>query len=390
MLIGEIAFGWTDFIDVGVVTIALGAFLVWLRRARARFALIGIAIAGAFYLLARFADLHLTAWIFQGFFAALVIVLIVVFQEDVRRLFEAIAVMGLRRKAEVPTSTTADILVRVSSRMAQSRTGALIVLPGREPLDRHIEGGIDLDGRLSEPLLLSIFDSSSPGHDGAAIVAGDRVTRFAIHLPLSTNQGAIGPGGTRHAAALGLSERTDALCLVVSEERGTISLGHQGVLRGVQPTELAPALRAFVERTGPDAPATSRSIFTYWREAALALAFAMALWVVRVPGSSIIEVTRTATIIVEKLPEGFEIESVTPSEVEVKLSGLQRDLLLGAGEQPEIRIDALLVKLGRRTFQVTPDQVVLPPGVRAIEVDPGSVRLSLREIPKAKPDSGGS
>jgi len=379
----SLPFGWGELVDVVAVAAVLWALLVWLRRARARLAFVGVAIAGGSYLLARLAGLELTAWVFQGFFAVLVIVLVVVFQEDLRRLFETIAVLGLRRKAPLPASSALDVLVRVSARLAEMRTGALIVVPGREPLERHVEGGIELDGRLSEPLLLSLFDASSPGHDGAILVVRDRIARFAVHLPLSTNQRELGPGGTRHAAGLGLSERTDALCIVVSEERGTISLAENGTLRRVQPPELAGELRRFVD--GGGAPlATSWPIAAYWREAILALGLAATLWVARVPGSSVAEVVRVAPVIVEKLPDGYVLEAVTPPEIEVTLSGLRLDLFLLAGDTPAVRIDALLAKLGRRTFTVEPDLIEVPEGVSVVNVSPPEVRLSLRE-----PDDGG-
>jgi DNA integrity scanning protein DisA with diadenylate cyclase activity len=376
----SLPFGWAQLVDVLAVTAVLWALLVWLRRARARLAFVGVAIAGGAFLLARLAGLQLTAWVFQGFFAVLVIVLVVVFQEDLRRLFEAIAVFGLRRRPSLATSGALDTLVRVCMRLAETRTGGLIVLPGSEPVERHLEGGIELNGRLSEPLLLSLFDPSSPGHDGAVLVVGDRVSRFAIHLPLSTNQEALGPRGTRHAAGLGLSERTDALCIVVSEERGTISVAEHGVLRQVQAPELAADLGRFVQTGAPSAaPTVHRSLLSYWREGLLAVSLAAALWLVRVPGSNVVEVVRVAPVKVEKLPKGYELESVTPAQVEVTLSGLQRDLLLRAGETPEVRIDALLAQLGRRTFQVTPDEIQVPPGVRVLAVSPSEVRISLRE-----------
>ncbi len=104
--------------------------------------------------------------------------------------------------------------------MAASKTGALIVVKGKEPLERHLNGGVALTGRVSMPLLFSIFDSHTPGHDGAVIIEADRVTQFAAHLPISKNTAQIKGRGTRHSAAFGLSERSDALTIVASEERG--------------------------------------------------------------------------------------------------------------------------------------------------------------------------
>ena len=104
----------------------------------------------------------------------------------------------------------------------------MIVLQGNDPLERHINGGTNLDGIVSEPLLESLFDPHSIGHDGAVIIDGNRVTKFGCHLPLSMNTSKYENIGLRHTAALGLAERSDAICIVVSEERGTISLAYHG------------------------------------------------------------------------------------------------------------------------------------------------------------------
>src|SRR5699024_10925097 len=107
---------------------------------------------------------------------------------------------------------------------------ALIVLKGKEEWDRHITGGVELQGQVSLPLLFSIFDPKTAGHDGALLIENGLITKFGTHLPLSTHLHKISRGATRHAAALGLSERCDALVIVVSEERGVISVARQGQL----------------------------------------------------------------------------------------------------------------------------------------------------------------
>ena len=231
-LLGDV--GLLDVVDIGVVAVLAWLGLRLVRRTRARPALLGLATLGAIYLAARQLGLALTAAIFQAFFAVLVLVLVVVFQDDLRRIFEQVGAWVSRRRGEEPSGGPNEVLVRSAELLAAARTGALIVVPGREPIDRHLEGGVELDGRLSEPLLLSLFDASSPGHDGAVVLVHDRVTRFAVHLPLSTDREQLAGVGTRHAAALGLSERTDALCIVVSEERGTISLAVGGRLRLIE------------------------------------------------------------------------------------------------------------------------------------------------------------
>ena len=222
---------WVDVVDVTVVSALFYGAISWLRRAQSRFVVRGLAGAVALYFVARLLGMHLTLFIFQAALTVAVVALVVIFQEDIRRAFERIAVRARlgNPKAAPPWERTVRLVCRVATQLADSRTGSLIIFPGREPLDRHLTGGVELHGELSEPLLLSIFDPSSPGHDGGLVIHLGAVDRFGVHLPLSTQPQAE-QRGTRHAAALGLAERSDALVVVVSEETGTISLAVEGQL----------------------------------------------------------------------------------------------------------------------------------------------------------------
>ncbi|HSH69565.1 MAG TPA: hypothetical protein VK997_06585, partial [Deferrisomatales bacterium] len=147
---------WRDVADILLASTLFWGAILWLRRTRALPAFLGLAILGAVYLGAWQLGLQLTARIFQGFSAVLLVLVVVVFQEDLRRLLERIGSWGMRRRAPPRGTSTAAALVRVVTRLTQTRTGALVVLPGREPLERHLEGGLPLGGQLTEPLLLSL------------------------------------------------------------------------------------------------------------------------------------------------------------------------------------------------------------------------------------------
>ncbi len=371
-----------DVIDIGLVSLLLWLGIAWLRTSRARLALLGLLILVAVYLVARQLELALTAWLLQGFFAVFVIVLVVVFQEDLRKLLEQIAVLGLRRKPLTALADHIDTLVRSLVELAEQRRGALVVIPGRDPLDRYLDGGVPVDAQLSESLLLSLFDPHSPGHDGAVLLSGERVARFAVHLPLSSNQEQLGRRGTRHAAALGLSERADALCLVVSEERGTLSVAQNGRLRTLtQPRDVADEIRRFFVQLKPEAERGKHrwSLSERWKEGLAAFGIASALWLLSVPGSGVVETKRMASVTIENLPQGFKIESIEPTEVEVVLAGPRRDVYFLKPKDVSVRIDAVLAKLGRRTFPITPSQVVRPPKLKVRSVEPENVKLSLQE-----------
>ncbi|HKA14036.1 MAG TPA: diadenylate cyclase [Myxococcota bacterium] len=375
-------FFWLDLVDIATVGVLLWLAIRFVRRTRGRRALIGLTLLGGVYLLARALDLQLTASLFQGFFAVLVLVIVVVFQEDLRRLFEQLGSLrgsGSRRDRRGVDVT--DVIVRAVARLAATRVGALIVLPQREPIESHVEGGIPLEGRISEPLLLSIFDASSPGHDGAVILRGSQLERFAVHLPLSVNRAALGAGGTRHAAALGLSERCDATCIVVSEERGTVSVARDGAIRVLaRPQDLALDLLA-----ARGASEAAEEWAPWWRDragvdAVLAAAGALALWLVFVPGSAPTEVTVPAAVKVTNLPDDLEIESVEPTEVQVTLRGLRRDLVLSDPDQVSVRVDGFLARMGRRTFAISEDSVRRPEALDVVAVHPERVKVSLRPV----------
>jgi diadenylate cyclase len=367
--------------DVVVVTITVFVLLRTLRSSRARLALVGMSVVGLIDLAARQIGLPLTAWLFQGLFLVSAVVLVLAFQDDLKRFFERLAVLGLGRRSPPPEEGPLEVVVRASFGLAVARRGALIVLPGRDPLDTLLESGFPLEGSVSEPLLLSLFDPHSPGHDGAAIVESGRVRRFAVHLPLSSDFARIKPHGTRHAAALGLSEQSDALCIVVSEERGTVSVSHAGSLRLAQdPDALRRVLRAFVERTRPwpAVPSVGKRVLAQFREWGVALAVAVGLWLLVVPGSEISETRLTVPVDVGNLPAGYALDSVAPASVTVTVTGVRRRLFVLQPSDLTVSVDALLAQLGRRTFDLSPHSVHAPRGVAVVAVEPDHVVLSLR------------
>lgn len=378
--------GFLDLVDIAVVSALMWLAIRLMRRTRARGALAGLALLGGIYVVAQWLGLGLTAALFRGFFAGVVLLLVVIFQEDLRRYFEQLGAMLSRSGREAPPSSDGgDVLVRTVSRLASQRTGALLLVPGREPLDRLLEGGIPLAGIVSEPLLLSLFDASSPGHDGAVVIRDGRVERFAAHLPLSTDHAQLGAGGTRHAAALGLAERCDALCIVVSEERGTISVARDGELRELnRPEDLLVELLA---HQAPRAEANRRRE-PKWLEPALAVAATGVLWMLLVPGSTVVTTTLSVPIVVENLPTDLRVETIDPDRVEVSLSGRRRDLLFLSEDDVTVRVDAFLVKLGRRTFELDPDRVTRPPGASVASLEPERVRIVVRAALPDAPAAG--
>jgi uncharacterized protein (TIGR00159 family) len=329
----------------------------------------------------------MTAMIFQAFFAAFLVMMVVIFQEELRHLFEQIALWSMGRRAH-PTlrTTTADALVRAVADLARDHLGALIVLKGRDPLERHITGGIPLDGRVSEPLLKSLFEPHSPGHDGAVLVENNRVTHFAAHLPLSKDLTQLAGVGTRHSAGLGLAELSDALCIIVSEERGTVSVARDGRLRRLENVQaLGTAIDSFInDKFAKREPATAPAVWFQmfrknWLAKALAVALAIGFWYVLVPGSTTVQMSYDVPVSADNLPPDLQIEEIHPPTVTVTFSGPRRAFYLFDANRAKVIVDATLADRGRRTFTISEKDVKHPPEVQVQDINPEVVRLSLRK-----------
>jgi hypothetical protein len=210
------------------------------------------------------------------------------------------------------------------------------------------------------------------------IVIGDRIARFGAHLPLSEDHAALGPGGTRHAAGLGLAERCDALCVIVSEERGTVSIARDGKLRVLDGVaELGTELDGFAFGTRAAGPPVGRRLMGIGLDVGIAAVITSALWLFLTPGSAETEVERTVSVQVENIPEGYAVDAIEPETVELLLSGPRSVLLFEEADAVSVTLDAAPIALGRRTFRVRPDDVLHSPHVSVLRIDPRSVRLSV-------------
>jgi diadenylate cyclase len=377
--------GIPDIIDILVVAVLLYTATAFLKQTRAAFIIRGIFILAAIYILARYLDLQLTAWIFQGFFAIFLIIIVVIFQEELRQIFERIAVWSLARKGgRSLRSNTADVLVGTVADLAKDKIGALIVVEGKDPIARYVMGGIEMEGKISEPLLKSIFDPHSPGHDGAVIVENDRISLFAAHLPLSKDFQQLAHVGTRHSAALGLAELSDAFCIAVSEERGTISVARAGKLRPVSNIqELSLLLQAFLQEKypPPKTPGTlSMSLLREnWLAKLVTFALAIGLWYVLVPGSSTMEVTYQIPVQVHNLPPDYRAE-VDPEVVTATFTGPKRAFYFFDPSKLRVEIDLSSAEPGRKIYRISEQNLRRPPNLTLQQLSPTTVRITVRRI----------
>jgi diadenylate cyclase len=370
-----------DILDIIIIAVMIFALLTWFKTRASRFVLIGIILLGVIYIAARFFQLYLTTLVLQGFFAILLFVLVVIFQEDLRGFFERLAMLGNIRKIIHPLSAlegTAEIIAQTAVNMAKKNIGAIIVLQGDDPLDRHINGGTALDGVVSEPLLESIFDPHSVGHDGAVIINGDRVTMFGCHLPLSLNTTKFGNLGLRHTAALGMAERSDALCIVVSEERGTISIAQREELTPVKnAAALHEALEKFYIRK---APVEKSSLPMTWlkentREKVIAVALACILWVAFGYQRDILRRDFIIPIDYKNVPANWKIEEPQVAEVKVILQGPAQAFQLFDERSLKLSLDLASIAEKKREFTLTKDMLNAPSSLSVTEIAPARIRV---------------
>src|SRR5436190_5421793 len=246
--------GWWDLVDILVVSALIYEILKLIRGTRAVQMAVGGGLISALFYVSRWGHLETVNWLVRNMVGHLVFAVIVLFQSDIRRALAHLGRAPFFRyfaKAESAEESIEELAVAASMLSAQ-RIGAIVALERQIGLRNYIEGGIPLDAVLTYDLVLSIFQPSSPLHDGAVIVQDDRVAAAACFLPLTVNPKLSKELGSRHRAAIGLTEENDSFAIVVSEETGSVSIVADGQIdRGLHSEALRARLRALVLQRGP-------------------------------------------------------------------------------------------------------------------------------------------
>jgi diadenylate cyclase len=238
-------FGFWAGVDILIIAFIIYHILLLIRGTRAAQMLTGILIVIAAFLLSSIVPLTTLNWVMNKFYSSFIIIIIILFQDDIRHVLSR---MG--KKSFIPgtdnlsSAQILDEITRAAAALAAKRIGALIVLERNILLTRYIEVGTLIDGRVSKELLMAVFHPSSPVHDGAVIVQRGRVSAAGCFLPLTRDENLEPNWGTRHRAAIGISQETDAIVVLVSEEGASISLVVEGkVSRKMDPKDLRKALK---------------------------------------------------------------------------------------------------------------------------------------------------
>jgi diadenylate cyclase len=241
-------FSWPQvIIDILIVSIVFYYIFTLLKGSRAIHILIGLAILAFVFLLSKALQLFATGWLLDRFLTLILVAIPVIFQQELRRGLEKLGQTRIFSNHDLKAADILiSILVEASVIMAKQKIGALIVLKKEVSLNEYAETGIPINGKVSKELLLTIFFPRSPLHDGAVILEGDKIIAAACVLPHSYKKTTDRSLGTRHKAAIGLTENTDAHVIVISEERGSISYAYEGKLeQKITPEKLQHYLEKF-------------------------------------------------------------------------------------------------------------------------------------------------
>ncbi len=370
---------WRDILDIAINSYILFRLYVLFRGTATFRVLVGLAGLWFVQRLSLSIGLIVTSWAIQGITAAAAIIIIVIFRNEIRTVFQTKnlkgILWGLGTKSPGPTL---DALTAAVFELSEGRVGALLVLPGKDDLEAHVRNCIPWRGLLSKEMIKSIFWPGNPVHDGAAIVEGDRVSKVACILPLSKRTDLPRSFGTRHRAAVGLCEVTDALVIVVSEETGRIGAALGSEFRYFrQPAEFADFLKQHHgKRAGNEERERRKERWELTFAATLSFLLISSVW---------FGFTRSLdTLVSFEVPvqyggrrQGLDIVASSDDTVKVQLIGAGALIKSIRPDQVAVNIDLGNAVPGKNTIRIAPADVTLPPGIAVNRVVPGTVEVVL-------------
>ena len=378
---------WRDVVDILFLTVVVYQLYVWFRETRALRVIIGLVVLGGIYSIAKLWDLFLTTWVFQILWQVLLILLLILFQSEIRQVLEKVSPMRyLRSRRRGFKKTFAKELSQTLFELAAERTGALIVLVRNNNPSEFIHAGQTIMALPDAALIKSIFNRLAPAHDGAIIIHHDRITQMGCILPLSKNEELPEKYGTRHRAALGLSELTDAVCLVVSEERSEVASVVEGkIVTWKDPEALAnnlgeliggPAIRV------PTVKAFFKGLFIKnWRTKLTALAMVTVAWVI-LASQQEAEITITTPVQLINLPADLILGQGSTSTVDLSVSGRRSTIRDLRDQDVQVSVDLSGITEGRHLIKLTAKNIFLPFGVNIDQVAPQKIMINLLPRPE--------
>lgn len=370
-----------DVVDILFLTAVAYHLYLWFRGTKAFKALVGLLALGIIFTVARTWGLFLTTWVFQIFWQVLVILLIILFQSEIRQVLERmnpLRALGLQRHSS-PEKWIPGFIQAVFI-LAERKIGALIIIERTDRVQEFITGGQALEGDPSQELVLSIFQKNSPLHDGAMLIRRGRVSQVACYLPLSSDEDLPKEWGTRHRAALGLSERCDAWVVAVSEERGEVSIAEGKALNRVE--DPAALSRILLEAMTPVRPrkknwwGTARFLIVRrWQAKLISFGLVSLLWLM-LAGQQDFEVTLSIPLQIKNLPQTMQILDSSNRSVSVRVRGLRKDASILNRDNVVAEVDLSLASPGKEDFPITRKNILLPNDrVQVVRIEPREVEF---------------
>lgn len=350
--------------------------------------LLGLGVVTIIYFATRYLDLYMTSWVLQELGTVLIILIIVVFQTEIRQALYRFSL--LRHMLDSHQETQHSHFQEIAEtlfRMAASKTGALIVFKGNESLHDLMTNGVAIDCEITPQMLESIFYDGAPFHDGAVLINNGRIEKAACHLPLSVSPDVPQHLGTRHRAALGLSERSDAVIVVISEERGEVSLITAGTFRlMLTPTELIMTLDELLRNEIETPRITLRQrFFSNMLPKVLLLLGVCIFWGLITTRQGQIT-TVTAPVRLHGVPDGIILLRTAPEDVTVQIKALSSLAPTPSKLDLTAEIDASSISEGTTAIRVNSTDIPVPSGMTVTSVSPSTVRISAeRKVRKSVP-----
>ena len=369
---------WQDIIDIGLVSYILFRFYVLFRGTNAFRVLIGMTILWFFQQIAVSMGLIVTSWVVQGVVTLGAFIIIVIFRNEIRTVLLArnLKFIFWGVSSKIVTSTIETIVQSVFD-MARRNCGALIVLPGREDLEDVIQKGIPWQGEMSKEMILSIFWPQNPVHDGAAIIQGDQITQVSAILPLSRRDDLPSYYGTRHRAALGLAETTDALIIAISEERGDVVAAQDSQLKVIkQKRRLEQILQQHMGTAAKKSRESIKERLMVTAAALISIIFVTAVWFSVSKGVDTLATLETPVVYMNRDP-AMEIIRTSSNTVSLELGGSGALIKSIKPDQIQVKLDLSKSKIGPNSFTITRESISLPPGIILKGVTPPVVDVEL-------------
>ena len=376
-----------DFADILFLTFVTYQLYVWFRETRALRVLIGLLVLGAIYSLAKMWGFFLTTRVFQVLWQVLLILLLILFQSEIRQVLEKVSPLRyLRSRKRNFQGAFIKDLARTVFELADEKTGALIVLVRNDNPDEFIHSGHTIMALPEPSLIKTIFSSHAPAHDGAVILSQDYLTQMGCILPLSEKKGIPEQYGTRHRAALGLSEKTDAVCFVVSEERSEVSTVTDGkIINWEKPELLAEKLKDWLGIT--ESPSVTPKEFLKtafvknWEAKLGALAMVSMAWLI-LASQQEVKISITAPVKHVNIPSELVLGKHSAKSVNLALSGSRNSIKSLKDQGIRVYVDLENLSSGTHQIRLSAKNIDLPLGVKVDNVMPKNVRINLEPLKK--------